>query len=123
MRENIFMSGIVESRNETEADLRDTLMELFSTDMSAVIIVKRHRLRKLASNDDRNRNMIVTFFTHLSTMATMKSARNLKDRPDRIYISDQFPREFNNQRATLRPIMQLGKKLGKNVLSFRRSYL
>jgi ribA/ribD-fused uncharacterized protein len=117
MRENIIISGMVESSNETEADLRDKLMELFSTDMSAdmtnVLIVKCHRLRKLASNHDGNRNVIVTLSTHLGKMAIMTSARNLKDRPDRIYINDQFPREINSERATLRPIMQLGKKLGK----------
>ena len=30
-----------------------------------------------------------------------------------IYINDQFPTEVNSQRDTLRPIMQLGKRLGR----------
>jgi len=100
VRENIIISGIVESSNETEVELYDILMELFSTytsaDMSNVIIVKCHRLRKLASNHDGNRNVIVIFSTHRGKMAIRESARNLKNRPDRIYINDQFKKEINN---------------------------
>ena len=116
MRENIIISGMAESSVETESDLYEKLEDLFSRDMSVdmsnVSIVRCHRLRKFA-NRSGPRNVIVRFSSHLGKMAVMKSARNLKGRTIPIFINDQFPREINSQRGTLRPIMKLGKKLGK----------
>ena len=114
MRENVIISGIQETRGEAEPDPRDTMMELFrddmSADMSSVTLVRCHRLGMYG---DLPRNVLVRFSTHLGKMAVMKSARNLKDREDPIYINDQFPTEVNSQRGTLRPIMQLGKRFGR----------
>lgn len=117
MRENIVISGIDESRDESEAVLHDKLRTLFSVDMSAdmsnVNIVRCHRLRKSPNAPAGARNVIVRFSTHQGKISIMKSARNLKGRTKPIYINDQLPKEINSQRGTLRTVMQLGKKLGK----------
>ena len=117
MRENVIISGIDDSPpDETESDLLVKLSDLFSremsVDMSNVTIVRCHRLRKFAGRPGP-RNVIVRFSSHLGKVSVMKSARNLKGREHPIYINDQFPKEINSQRATLRPIMKLGKQLGK----------
>ena len=117
MREHFIISGIDDSTpGEMDSDLLVKLMDLFShemsVDMSNVTIVRCHRLRKFASCPGP-RNVIVRFSSHLGKISVMKSARNLKGREHPIYINDQFPKEINSQRATLRPIMKLGKQLGK----------
>ena len=60
-----------------------------------------------------HRKVIVRFSSHLGKLGILKAARNLKDRDDPVFINEQFPREIDNQRSTLRPIMKLGKNLGK----------
>ena len=116
MRENVIISGIAEEKGESASELYDAITNLFSEDMSAdmsnVNIVRCHRLGKHTPGQG-HRKVIVRFSSHLGKLAILKAARNLKDRDDPVFINEQFPREIDNQRSTLRPIMKLGKSLGK----------
>ena len=116
MRENVIISGIAEESGESASELYDAITNLFSEDMSAdmsnVNIVRCHRLGKHTPGLG-HRKVIVCFTSHLGKPAILKAARNLKDRDDPVFINEQFPREIDNQRSTLRPIMKLGKSLRK----------
>jgi hypothetical protein len=118
MRENIIISGLDEEDRETEDRLYDTLIELFSTDMSLdmsrIHIVRCHRLAKSAKKAGP-RNVIVRFSTHNSKKTVLYPAYKLKGRSKPLYINEQFPREIEQKRRILRPILKLGKELKRNV--------
>ena len=116
MRENIIISGLDEEERETEDNLYDTLMELFSTDMSLdmsnIHIVRCHRLAKGAKKTGP-RDVIVRFSTHNGKTTVLYSAHKLKGRNKPLYINEQFPKEIEQKRRILRPILKQGKELNK----------
>ena len=115
MRENIKISGIEESSDETEDSLVDTLMDIFGDDMeldtSMISINRCHRLYKSKAYARTGpRDVIVRFSSHRNKSYVLSATGKLKDRENPIYMNDQFPKEIEQRRRILRPALKIAKQ-------------
>ena len=118
MRENLTFTGIEESEGESEETLCNTLYELFSEDMvidtSSLVIVTCHRLSR-GGRRSGPRDVIARFATLRDKKLFLYAASKLKGRENPIYINEQFPKEIEQQRHILRPVLKLAKSLKKKA--------
>ena len=114
MRENLVLTGIEESEDESESSLIDKLMDIFQNDMdldtSNFNVVKCHRLYKPKhSVRSGPRDVIVRFTSQRTKSYILSATGKLKDRPQPLYINEQYPREIEQRRRILRPALKAAK--------------
>ena len=112
MRDNLIFSGIRESEGVSDQEIRSALLKLFQddlklTDPENIVITRCHRLH----GKNRNiRDIVARFENPHDKRRILKSAHKLKDRAEPVYINEQFPREIEQKRKILRPLLKEAKK-------------
>lgn len=112
MRENIIISGIAEptqSGNESEDDLQHAVVHILENDLALVnmTVVRCHRL---PSKFRKPRDTIVRIASYKDKKDILQAAKKLKGRQPALYINEQFPREIENKRRLLRPLLKMARE-------------
>ena len=124
MRENLVFSGIPEQEGETEDAIRKSICDVFRTKMNItnadqIRISRCHRLnRTIPSNKTgdsvRPRDIIVRFQYYPDRMSVLHSGKMLKG--SGIYVNEHFPREIEQKRRILLPIIKYAKQQKKKAI-------
>ena len=114
-RDNLIFQGVDES---TPEDVYKKILSIFTDKLKLenaenIRIVRVHRLGKKRENTSRPRPIIVKFHWYGDRMNVVKARRNLKG--SRIYINEDFPKEIQERRKILRPIMMRAKTAKKEA--------
>ncbi len=115
MRDNLLINGI----NETDIeDCEDLIKNIFRSklnmnDVVSIQIVCEHRLGSKRTNMCKPRTIIVKFQLYKDPIRVWRAIKNLQG--SNIFINEDFLREINDRRRTLRPILRKAKVSGKEA--------
>lgn len=117
MRENLIISGVRESENETEQQIREKIQKLFRDDLKldvTIPILRCHRLgpnKTSAGPGRKHRDIIIRLTTHSDKKTILRARKNLAKKRPPIYINEQYPREIEQIRHRLRPFAKQAREL------------
>jgi len=105
-RDNLLIDGISESDPEdcTEKVKHIFINTLKLDDVENMKLVRCHRLGPKRRGATKPRTVIIKFHWYGDKMRVWQARKNLKD--TNIYLNDDFPKEIQDKRRILRPIMQ-----------------
>ena len=114
MRENLMFYNLTEERDE---DCKQKLIsfierEVKIEDAQAIVLQRAHRVGP--HRHGKTRPIVAKFAYDVDKERVRRAARNLKGTP--YGISEQFPREVNEKRKRLIPIMKQAKHDGKEAV-------
>jgi hypothetical protein len=118
MRDNLVIVGMPEVQDESENDIRNSLLKLFEEtllieDASSIRIARCHRIfrraRKNQPKDARPRDIVARFAYFPDRQRVFRNARNLQGHEPQMFINEQFPAEIDRRRRVLRPVMKAAK--------------
>ena len=114
-RDNLLIDGLAESEGENcEALVRDLMQSKLKIDnVDGIQLVRCHRLGVRRRGSSRPRTMIVKFQWYGDRMRVWKARRNLQG--TNIYLNEDFPKEIQQKRKILMPILKKAKSLGKEA--------
>ena len=116
-RNNLIFEGVVDADNETDLQciekLRCVLKDIPGLDASEFKIDRCHRLDG-AFKVDSKRRIICAFNWYYDIQCILKNRKYLARG---VYVSEDFPEEWNNRRRVLRPIFNAAKLKFKTRMS------
>ena len=115
-RDNLLFEGIDEvvSQEDTTSTLRQVLKtKLGMQNADSIQIVRCHRLGKKLPGTSRPRTIIVKFHWYGDRMAVWGLRKNLKG--TNIFMNEDFPREIQERRRILTPIMKKARDMDKTA--------
>ena len=105
-RNNLVFEGITDAANEDDdqcfKSLCDSLEDLPDVDITNIKIARCHRLGSYQA--DKTRPIIANFWWFGDRKQILKQKENL---PDGVYVHEDLPKEYENRRRALRPILKL----------------
>ena len=89
------------------------LTDLFSKEllvnMNDIPIINYHRISK-STIKGGPKDVIVRFANNVANIKVLSQSYRLKGRASPLFINDQYPKEIENQRTVLYPVIKLAKK-------------
>lgn len=120
MRDNLLFTGIAEAEGNVVEDTANVVQNLLEQKLEIpkedVDIDRCHRIG-VRRRDGRPRTIVVKFRRSNDRERVKKNAAKLKN--TNIYINEQFPREIEERRKKLRPILKQAKRDGKRAVLVR----
>lgn len=117
MRDNLIFSGIPEAAQDNpEEAIKEFMHSALKLPMITVNTINFHRVHRIGQRrtDDKRPRPIVAKFEHYKHKELLKSkAREL--RGTNFGLNDQFPKEIQERRRKLIPIMKQHRKEGKRA--------
>ncbi len=115
-RDNLLIDGVSECdpKENCTITLRNVLKSKLSLgNVDQIEIVRCHRLGPKREHARRPRTIIVKFQRYSDRMRVWEQRKKLKG--SEIFIEEDFPREIQERRRILAPIMKKARALGKNA--------
>ena len=115
-RDNLLIDGLAEYDGENcEALVRDLMRSKLKLDsVDGIQLVLCHRLGVWRRGSPRPRTMIIKFQWYGDRMRVWKSRKNLQG--TNTYINEDFPREIQQKRKILMPILKKSQIAGKGSI-------
>jgi len=115
MRDNLIFSGITEnSPDDPEAMIRDFMQTQLKLQPDTVNQITFHRVHRLGTRSNKSPRPIIAKLEHYKHKELIKSkGKELKG--TNYGLNDQFPREINNRRKILYPIMKQHRQNNKRA--------
>lgn len=126
MRDNLIFSGIplpTATPNDPEKAVKEFMQSSLKIPPETVNMITFHRVHRLTAKDKKRPPPIIAKFEHYKHKELVKSkGKELKDTP--FGLNDQFPREIQERRRALLPIMKQLRQEGKRAsLSVDKLYV
>lgn len=117
MRDNLIFSGIPETTQEkTEETVKEFIHSTLKLPMTTVNTISFHRVHRIGqiNTDHKRPRPIIVKFEHYKHKELVKS-KGRELRGTQFGLNDQFPREIQERRKKLIPIMKQLRKEGKRA--------
>ena len=125
MRDNLIFSGIAEQPQEDpERTIKEFMLSALKLPTDTVNNITFHRVHRIgAKNNTKRPRPIVAKFEHYKHKELIKS-RGRELRGTGYGLNDQFPREIQERRKKLLPVLKLQREKGrKAALSVDKLYI
>lgn len=112
-RDNLLIDGLTEPQNETNSDCLKTVVDFFVNklglkDAATIRVIRCHRLGPRTGT--RPRSIIVRFHWFGDRTMVWESRQKLKG--TNLFLNEDFPKEINERRKTLLPLMKAARQNG-----------
>ena len=122
LKDTLVFDGIPEDEGESTQDIIDKVSEKIATSTGHQLldnsVVKCYRVGRITKPEDRDPAATPRPRSVLLKFAQMRERENvwgdrLKYKNTNVYLNEQFPREIENRRRELYPILRIIKKMDK----------
>ena len=119
MRDNLLFFNVPEARGETDSDCEDKILDIMQDHMqieNAKTDIKLHRTHRIGRYYNGKTRPIVTKFAYYPDRERVRKAgAMLKENRSPYSVGQQYPREVQERRKALVPIMKQARENGRDA--------
>ena len=119
MRDNLLFFNVPEERGETDSDCEAKILDIMQEDMqieNAKTEIKLHRTHRIGRYyNGKNRPIVTKFAYYPDRERVRKSGAMLKENRSPYSVGQQYPKEVQERRKALVPIMKQARESGREA--------
>ena len=119
MRDNLLFFNVPEERGETDSDCEQKILDIMQHDMeieNAQSNIKLHRTHRIGRYINGKTRPMVTKFAFFSDRERVRRAgARLRENHSHYSVGQQYPKEVQERRSALIPIMKQARDSGKDA--------